>query len=398
MDAGAVDRTTVLSPDDGDSASTTGESLSPASLRHFDSLRREPMSRTDDGRGWLTARHDVASAVLRDTRFSSRLEAAAEPSSILLMDPPDHTRLRRLVTQAFTPGVVAPLEPWIRTRAMSLLDARDGDDFDLVESFAEPLPLGVICHILGLEHDDAAHFSAWGRGLVSFMQGGVPKAPQPHQDDGSVRDLNEFMEQLVGARRRAPGGDILSKLALAEDDSDRMTHAELTTMCITLLIAGFVTTQNLINNAVLALIHNPEESGRLRKTPGLLANAVEEFLRYDGGMPATARRATVDVELGGSVIRRGERVVVLIAAANRDPSVFDEPDRLDVARANASRHLTFGGGIHYCLGAPLARLESRIALEVLLERFGRIELAATPERSAEGPNGWVERLPVRVRA
>ncbi|MEX1009478.1 MAG: cytochrome P450 [Acidimicrobiia bacterium] len=365
-------------------------------------MRSEPM-------GWLTARYDVASVVLRDPRFSSNprhlpdFEAIKDvvqfgdaEDVILVMDPPDHTRLRRLVSPSFTPGALASLEPWIRRRAEGLLDAVRSDAFDLVECFAEPLPIAVIAELLGV--DDDPRFPGWGRDLIAGNQdpGHADAVVQARAGTATI-ELTAFLEELIERRRRAPGDDVLTQLVRAEEETDRLSTNELMRLCMTLLVAGFVTTVNLIGNAVLTLIDHPAETARLRRDPSLFATVVDEFLRYDGGVVAMGRIATEDVELGGCRIERGENVLVLVAAANRDPSVFADPDRFDVGRENAGRHLTFGGGIHHCLGAPLARLEARVALDALLRRHGSVELAGEPVRRQYGFRG-VETLPVRVRA
>ena len=371
-----------------------------AELRQHALIRGEPM-------GWVTARHDVASSVLRDPRFSSNprhlcnfedvkdfVQFGDAEDVILVMDPPDHTRLRRLVAPSFTPGALARLEPWIRRRADQLLDAVGGDTFDLVSCFAEPLPIGVIAELLGVDNDP--RFSGWGRDLIAgTMDPGLADELVQARSGAANVELAAFLEDLIERRRHEPGDDVLAHLVRAEEAGDRLSTNELVVLCMTLLVAGFVTTVNLIGNAVLTLIGHPEETARLRHDPSLLATAVDEVLRFDGGVVATSRIATQDVQLGGCRIERGEPVNVLVAAANRDPAVFDDPDRFDVGRDNAARHLTFGGGIHHCLGAPLARLEARVALDVLLRRHRSIELAGEPIRRQFGFRG-AETLPVRV--
>jgi len=370
-------------------------------------LRRRGLVRSPLG-SWLTASHAAVATVLRDRRFSSSpvhltgyRPPAGSPGAelpaadLLTLDPPDHTRLRRLVSGVFTPRAIAGLEPWIREvtgRLLGPLDAAAG--FDLIDALAFPLPIAVICHLLGVPAEDQASFRAWGHDVAAGLE------PQLGAVNSRARSaelaLTAYLRELVGKRRADPDDSLLSALVAAEEEGDRLTFDELVSMALLLLVAGFETTVNLIGNGAVALLGEPEQWQRLGEEPTLVPAAVEELLRYDSPVQLTSRNATEDVDLDGVVIPRGASVIVAIGGANRDPGVFDQPDRLRIDRPDASRHLAFSAGIHHCLGAALARLEGRIAVGELTRRYPGLKLAATPARRPLLVLRGFERVPVRA--
>ena len=363
---------------------------------------------------WVTANHSTAADILRDQRFSAspthqkryrppvypdgdpRAELPA--ADLLTMDPPDHTRIRRLVSGAFSGRSVTGLEPWIRDVTAQLL-ARSGtpDAFDLIDTLAFPLPIAVICHLLGVPAEDQAKFRAWGHGVTATLD---PQSGQAAKSQARTAELalTEYLRDLVHKRRANPDDTLLSTLIAAEEEGDRLSSAELASTALLLLVAGFETTVNLIGNGTVALLDERQQWERLRAEPVLIPAAIEELLRYDSPVQMTSRIATEDVEVGGTVIPKGESVIVAIGGANRDPAVFDEPHRLRIDRPNASRNLSFSSGIHRCMGAALAKLEARIAIEELTRRYPRLELAGTPVRRPFLVLRGFESVPVRAVA
>ena len=347
---------------------------------------RDPVHRSRLIDAWLFTRHADVDAILRDhRRFASdpregtlsprqrKLLPPPEEFTLLFLDPPDHSRLRALVTKAFTRSPVNALEPRIRAILGSLLDGiEDPSGFDLMEAVARPLPVIVIAEMLRVPPQDRARFKLWSAQRARLLEPTIGMRER-RLGDAASRAFDAYFRTIVAERRKAPRDDILSALVEAEEDGQRLTEREMLNLLRLLLIAGNETTANLIGNGVLALLRNPGELERLREDPGLIPSAVEELLRYDSPAQATFRRALADCEVNGFPIRRRDNIVLLLGAANRDPDAFEAPDRLDVARSGRA-HLSLGRGIHHCLGAPLARLEGRIALEMLLERFPRIGL------------------------
>ena len=338
---------------------------------------------------WVLTRYEDVVSVLRDPRFvkepiadfvAARL-GYTPPGvglSMLDRDPPDHTRLRGLVSKAFTPRVVEVLRPHIQQIVDGLLDRVQGrGSMDLIEDFAYPLPVIVICEMLGVPVDDRDRFKQWGLDIARGLDGLLlpPDSDVPQRSLASRRALAEYFRELIAVRRKAPRADLLSGLIAAEEAGDRLSEDELLATCILLLVAGHETTVNLIGNGTLALLRHPGELRRLREDPGLAGSAVEELLRYDGPVQRTARIPSEDVTLGGRTIGKGEMVMPFIGAADRDPTQFPDPDRLDITRAD-NRHIAFGWGIHFCLGAPLARVEGQIALTTLARRLPKLALAA----------------------
>jgi cytochrome P450 len=380
-------------------------------------LRAEdPVHRSDLG-FWVLTRHADVLAVLRDPRMSrdprrseriELLRSSAEldellaseeaAPSMLFVDPPDHTRLRTLVNKAFTPAAVERLRPRVEAIVAGLLDRVAGAGaMDVVEDLAYPLPVTVICELFGVPEADHDRFRAWSRGLVRLLD------PLVATDalEGALRArlaLRGYLRELIAERRAHPTGDLLTALIAAEDEGHQLSEAELVSMCVLLLVAGHETTVNLIANGLLALLRDPEALAGLKAEPGLAGSAVEELLRYDSPVQFTSRHALADLDLGGCQVRAGETVVAVLGAANRDPAQFPDPDRLDLAR-QPNRHVAFGGGIHFCLGAPLARMEARIAIPALLARLPGLEVGPGPpvRRDTVTLRGLAS-LPVTFRA
>jgi cytochrome P450 len=351
-------------------------------LRDEDPVHHSPMD------FWVLTRYEDVAAVLRDPRFikepivsmvAARFGVSVPPGvglSMLDRDPPDHTRLRSLVSKAFTPRVVEALRPRIQKMVDELITRAEAvGTMDLIEEFAYPIPVNVICEMLGVPVEDHERFKGWSldiaRGLDSVWL--PPESEIPKRSGAARHAIGDYMRGLIAERRASPRGDLLSALIAAEEAGDKLSEDELIATCILLLIAGHETTVNLIGNGTLALLRHPEELRRLREAPGLITSAVEELLRYDGPVQRTARITSTAVTIGGRTIPQGEMVMPFIGAADRDPSQFPDPDRLDLGRAD-NRHIAFGWGIHFCLGAPLARVEGQIAIDTLVRRLPRLAL------------------------
>jgi cytochrome P450 PksS len=335
------------------------------------------------GRAWLITRyHDVAAA-LKDERFTKDFRKVRRPEAqvvrlfgvlnrhMLSLDQPDHTRLRGLVQKAFTPRFVEDLRPRIESLAQELLERVAGQNqIDLIRDYALPLPVIIIAEILGIPVADRERFQRWSAALADF--GGLLRML------GSARSgwaFLRYIRRLIRQRRKRPAGDLISALIAAEEAGDRLSEDELVAMVFLLLVAGYETTVNLIGNGTLALLENPAELEKLRAEAALMPTAVEELLRYDSSLKlATPRWALCDVKIADVTIPQGSVVVIGIASAHRDPREFERPDELDLER-EPNRQLAFGKGIHYCLGAPLARLEAQIAFTTLLRHFADLRLA-----------------------
>jgi cytochrome P450 len=358
-------------------------------LRAEDPVHRSPLG------FWVLTRYTDVIAMLRDPRLTkepiaafvaARFGMAVPPPglglSMLDRDPPDHTRLRGLVSKAFTPRALEALRPGIQQIVNGLLDAveRRGS-MDLIEEFAYPLPVRVICEMLGVPVRDHERFKQWGldiaRGLDAIML--PPDSEVGRRSVTGRRALADYFRGLIAERRAAPREDMLSALIAAEEAGDKLNEEELLATCILLLVAGHETTVNLIGNGTLALLRHPAELRKLRENPGLIATAVEELLRFDGPVQRTARIPSEDITVRGQTIGKGEMVMPFLGAANRDGTQFPDPDRLDITRAD-NRHIAFGMGIHFCLGAPLARMEGQIAINTLLARLPRLALATDRPR------------------
>ena len=337
---------------------------------------------------WVLTRYDDVVAALRDPRLAKEAIASfvaarfgapvpAMGLSMLDRDPPDHTRLRGLVSKAFTPRVVEGLRPRIQQIVDGLLDGVAGRrSMDLIEEFAYPIPVIVICEMLGVPVEDHERFKGWSldiaRGLDLIWLG--PDSEVGRRSIAARQSLAEYFRGLIAQRRAAPRTDLLSGLIAAEEAGDKLNEVELLATCILLLIAGHETTVNLIGNGTLALLRHRDQLQRLQRDPGLIGSAVEELLRFDGPVQRTARIPSEDIVIGGRTIAKGQMVMPFIGAADRDPAQFPDPDRLDIGRAD-NRHIAFGWGIHFCLGAPLARIEGQIAIGTLVRRLPKLELA-----------------------
>ena len=335
---------------------------------------------------WVFSRYKHVDGILRDhKRFSNDTSKRGNPShideafdlqsqpSMLFRDPPDHTRLRALVSRAFTPAVVEGLAGRIRDIAADLLDQIDDPSgFDLMEAVAAPLPVIVIAELLGVPAEDRAQFQLWSRHRSRGLEPNITDAERRLVNE-SGRELDRYFLGIIDQRRRQPQDDLISALVSADGADDKLNQDELLAMLRLLLIAGNETTTKLIGNGMLALLRNPEQLDLLRTSPDLMPSAIEELLRYDAPVQLDVRAALEDMEFDGRRVRKGEGIIVLLGSANRDPEMFSEPDRLDLSRQEAN-HIAFGRGIHHCLGAPLARLEGRLTFEALLERFADIRM------------------------
>lgn len=361
-------------------------------MRELDPVLRQPGFDGETPIWFVTRYEDVAAVLLDDERFvrDPRLALPEEELAAQQLPPPlqaidnhmlnrdgdDHRRLRRLVTKAFTPRMVEQLRPRIQEIADELIDAVETrGSMDLSAEYAFPLPITVIAELLGVPAADQDRFQAWSDAIITPAIG--PEALE--RFFGQMGAFVEYLTDLFAARRADPQDDLVSALLAARDEADALTEEEVFGTVVLLIVAGHETTVGLIGNAVVNLLAHPEQLERVRADPSLIPAAVEEVLRYEGPVERTLNRwAATDVELGGQTIRRGEVVIAILGAADRDTDRFPDPDRLDVLREN-TRHLAFGRGSHYCLGAPLARLEAEIALETLFRRLPGLRLAVEPD-------------------
>jgi len=348
----------------------------------------------DKQEAWLAARYDDVLALLKDRRFAKDRRNAMTPAQLrkqpwippmvaplmrnmLDLDDPDHARLRALVHTAFTPRRIEQMAERIQTLSDELLDkAQSGSRFDLIRDFALPLPVAVIADLLGVPVSDRRKFARWSNTIIKNTASRWNMVLSIHDLLAFVR----YIRWLVQLRRANPQDDLVSALVQAEAAGDHLSEDELLAMVAILLIAGHETTVNLIGNGMLALLQHPQQRERLRAEPAQIKTAVEELLRYTSPVDmATERYAREDVEVAGALIPRGALVLGVIGSANRDERQFPHPDTLDIAR-DPNRHLAFGQGVHYCVGAPLARMEGQIAISTLLRRCPDLRLAHAPER------------------
>ena len=372
-------------------------------LREEDPVHQSPLG------FWVCTRYDDAVMILRDSRFgregmAKRMEArlgltqdTSRARDMLFQDPPDHTRLRALVSRAFTPRVVEVMRPHIQEIVDGLLDRVDGARaMDVIEDLAYPLPVTVICEMLGVPAADQDIFKTWSTDIARSLDAAVLPADSdaiPRGRDARL-GLADYFRSLIATRRKDAKPDLLSALIAAEEEGNKLSEGELVSTCMLLLIAGHETTVNLIGNGLLALLQHPDQLRALRDDPGLIQTGVEELLRFDGPVQRTGRMTTAEVEIGDKRIPRDSVVVSVIGAANRDPKQFADPDRLDVSRKD-NRHIAFGFGIHFCLGAPLARLEGQIALGTLLRRMPKLALVSdVPEWRESSTLRGLKSLPV----
>ena len=367
-----------------------------------------------DGLGlWLAFSHAEANAVLRDRRLG-RIWADKEPAerfgnfnlihrnAILEMEPPEHTRLRRLISSAFARGHVERLRPWVEQLARDLVDglverSAGTEPVDVLTGMAEQLPVDVIAELLGVPDADRPLLRPWSNAIVKMYEYGRTT----EIEDSAERAAAEFvayLRTLAAERRRSPGEDLLSHLVSVRDsEGDRLTEDELVTTCILLLNAGHEATVNVSGNGLLALLEHPDQLNRLREDPGLLPTAIEELMRFDSPLQLFERTATEDVEIGGITVPAGQKIAALLGSANHDPAVFDSPEVLDVGRTD-NPHISFGAGVHFCIGAPLARVELQASFGALLERTTRLELGRPARRRPEFVIRGLAELPVVLTA
>ncbi|MFF0491749.1 cytochrome P450 [Nocardia sp. NPDC003482] len=357
--------------------------------------------------------HELCRTILRDNRWGVRAPDSfevprplqrlternplppnpVEPPSMLVIDPPDHTRMRRPVTSAFTPRAIARLRARVESVTEELLAALPaGGSADLVATYASQVPIAIISEMLGFPDDSRDLFLEWGDAMSPLLDVGLSWRTY-QQAMRSMKVMNTYLDDHIARLRREPGEDILSSLVTAGELDDR----ELKASASLLMGAGFETTVNLIGNGVVQLLTHPDQLARLREDPDLWPNAIEEILRFDPPVQTTARTAlTDDIELNGVRLRKGHTVVISLAGANRDPKVFEDPTRFDVTRPNAKEHLTFSSGIHVCLGASLARMEGVYALQALFDRFPDLRLAGRPRRRSVFTLHGYTHLPVAL--
>jgi cytochrome P450 len=327
---------------------------------------------------WMATDYESVNLVLRhpefgsDPRKTNGYRETPGPSirdweMILGMDDPDHARIRRLLSRAFSPRAVASWRPLVEQVADELLDGVEGRDFDLVGEFAVPLTVRVICRLMGVPSLEWRQFKTWGENATRSMGLNNGRA-DVRVAAAALDDVANYFRHLVEERRATPGEDLLSVMIAAEEDGESLSDRELIANCVLLLIAGFETTVNLIGNGMAALLAHPSQWQRLIGDPQLAVNAAEEVLRYDSPVQFTGRTASTDVDLDAGRIAQGEQVLVLLASANNDPTVFRDPRRFDITRENARSQVSFSAGAHYCLGASLARLEGEVALGALATR------------------------------
>jgi cytochrome P450 len=383
-------------------------------------LREEdPVHWSPSLKSWIVTRYtDVRDLLLSDHLSVNRLVkfySALPPKEAELLhdiihylnlwlafrDPPDHTRLRRIMRHAFTASAIEAMRPNIEEITSLLLDrleADDRDSIDLIRDFALQLPAFVIMDLLDVPRDMLDEFKEWSDDMAVFIGGARNSGDKYERAARGCQKMSDYFRQLVAERTRNPKPGFLMDLINARDEGDKLSDDELVATCILILFAGHETTTNLIGNATLLLLRHPEQLARLRSDPALIDSAIEEVLRYDGPTNALVRVVAEDHELHGKQLREGERVFVMVNSANRDPRMFDNPDRFDIARQQ-NRHLTFGQGIHLCMGAKLAREEGRVAIQELFDRFP--DIALDPEDGPEWLDAMVprgtRRLPVRLR-
>ncbi|WP_404431222.1 cytochrome P450 [Sutcliffiella horikoshii] len=347
--------------------------------------------------GWLITGYKEVESVLKDSRFIKEIRNLVPEENMppipqtllpvvmlnrnmmLFRDAPNHTRLRGLVNKAFTPRMTERLRPTIVEMANYLLDARKGQvEHELIRDFAYSLPVMVITELIGVPKEDRERFRVWSDSFVTFIDFNTTQADLEAVAP-SLEEADRYMRKLIAAKRVNPGEDLLSGLIAVSDSGDKLNEDELVATCLLLLIAGHETTVNLITNGYHLLLKHRDEMKKLIDDPSLIGNAVEEILRYDPPVLLTSRWVGEDMELGGQQLKKAQTAIIALAAANRDPNIHESPDVFNVTRENV-KHLSFASGPHFCLGAPLARLEAVIALEVLLKRVHDVELLEEPVR------------------
>ena len=381
-------------------------------------LREEdPVHWSEPMEAWVLTRYDDVVGVLKSPRFSADRKRArnrfaqlasamqedvgplGRATTMLSADPPEHTRLRGLVSKAFTMRMVEAMRPHIQEITDDLLDAvGSSSSFDLIQDLAYPLPVIVIAEMLGVPPEDRDEFKRWSDDLAATLGGPFVAPDVLERARTSAQEMADYFRGVIAERRREPREDLLSGLIAAEERGEVLSEDELLATCMLLLAAGNETTTNLIGNGMVALLRHPDQLRKLQQDFSLIEPAVEEFLRYDGPVTSTARVAMEELEIGGKAIEEGRLVLTVLAAANHDPAQFSNPDELDITRQD-NRHVAFGFGTHFCLGAPLARVEAQIAFTALLRRWPKLQLASAevewgPSFILRGPKS----LPIVVGA
>ncbi len=360
----------------------------------YQQLRKEaPVYWSDAFNGWLLARYADVKAALHDPRLVSNERVRANmdrlpetggadirPFSRILaqwiinQDPPDHTRLRTLLNKAFTPRLTESARPNIQATVDQLLESAEyKGKMDVLADFAFPLPAIVISRMLGVPDEDRDQFKQWVDDIHAFLGSTHLLPAQAELAQKGMLAIRDYIQSIAVQRRQHPAEDLITTLLIAEEQGDMLTENELFALCINILVAGYETTMSLIANGLLLLLHNPDQLQKLRDNPALIETAIEEFLRYETPLQNQDRVASEDLDIGGKHIHKGQRVILLLGSANRDSAQFADPDCLDIARQD-NRHLAFGYGIHFCVGAPLARVEGQIAINTLLRRLPALRL------------------------
>jgi len=384
----------------------------PDPYPYYHQLRRDdPVHWSEFMHGWVLTRHADAVAYLKDRRFSRlaylqkmRAEFGADEPifafqahELAFTDPPEHTWMKNVFGKAFSPAAIARMRPATEEIVRAKLDALAGrSEIDIVADVAYPIPADVIAAMLGAPAQDWEQLRDLVDGIV--VSRGIVRTPQMMEEGSrSVRRFNDYFIGLVAERRRRPADDLLSAILVAEENGRKLSDQQVLSMVETLFAAGHATTRSLIANGMLALLKHPAELKKLRENPALIASAVEEMLRYESPTQAPSPQAALeDLQIGGKSIRKGDLVTVLFGAANRDPARFPDPDRFDIGRAD-NEHLAFSMGIHYCLGASLARLEAQIAIIAMVARYPNIQLSGDePEWRSMGRFRGLKSLTVRI--
>jgi cytochrome P450 len=370
---------------------------------------RDPVHWSPVAQAWVVSRYEDVAAVLRDhRRFSNdarhrrlpkglRSATAFPRQSMFFLDPPAHTRLRALVSKAFTPGAIAALQPYIQESMEQLLDQIEAPAaFDVMAAIAQPLSVLVLARLLGVPAQDWIRLAGWSHRVARLLEP-TASAAEEQAAFQAAYDLDAYFESIIAARRAQPQADLISALVALEDAGDTLSQSEMLMLLRLLLVAGHETTTDLIGNGLLALLRHPQQLHLLRQEPDLMEGAIEELLRYDSPVQVDGRVALEEMTLRGRQIKTGQGMLLLLGSANRDADAFSHPDRLDITRQPAG-HISFGRGIHYCLGAPLARLEARLAFAALLRRFADLRLATEhpPFKDHRALRG-LKALPVAAR-
>lgn len=357
---------------------------------------------------WIVTRYEDVESILKDKRFTKgiRYLLSAEEltripqvftklsNNMLNSDPPDHTRLRSLISMAFTPRLLEQWRPRIQAIIDELIDrVQEKGEMDLIEDFAFPLPATILIEMFGIPDEDKQRFRTWSNSIVEA----IGNLEALLRSDAVIAEFEAYLYQLINEKRQHPSDDLLSQLIQSEAEGNKLSTKELVSTIFLFLIAGHESTTNFISNALLALLQHPDQMKLLREDLSLIKIALEECLRYQGPlMKATYRWALEDVELRGKMIQRGDEVALMLASANRDPEAFTNPDMLDILRQE-NRHLAFGKGIHFCIGAPLGRMEGQLAITTLLKRLPNLHLSVEPQTLTWRPGFFImglDRLPL----